>query len=42
VLVTRPVVEAAGEHLRFEQIGAVTMKGFSEPIELFVASQAGP
>jgi adenylate cyclase len=39
VLVTRPVVEAAGSHLEFSQIGEVTMKGFSEPTELFVASQ---
>jgi adenylate cyclase len=40
VLVTRPVVEAAAAHLSFEQIGAVTMKGFKEPTELFVAGQA--
>jgi adenylate cyclase len=40
VLVTRPVVDAAGAHLSFDQIGEVTMKGFSEPTELFVASQA--
>src|SRR5215218_10416116 len=39
VLVTRPVVQAAGAHLSFEQIGEVTMKGFSEPTELFVAGQ---
>jgi adenylate cyclase len=37
VLVTRPVVDAAGPHLRFDQIGEVTLKGFSEPTELFVA-----
>ena len=41
VLVTRPVVEAAGGHLSFDQIGDVTMKGFSEPTELFLAAQAG-
>jgi adenylate cyclase len=41
VLVTRPVMEAAGPHLRFDQIGEVTLKGFSEPTELFVAAQAG-
>jgi adenylate cyclase len=43
VLVTRPAMEAAGAHLRFEQIGQVTLKGFSEPTELFVAerSEAG-
>jgi adenylate cyclase len=40
VLVTRPVVEAAGAHLRFDQIGQVKLKGFSEPTELFVAGQA--
>jgi adenylate cyclase len=39
VLVTRPVVEAAGTRLSFDQIGEVTMKGFSEPTELFVAGQ---
>ncbi|HKH17538.1 MAG TPA: adenylate cyclase regulatory domain-containing protein [Solirubrobacteraceae bacterium] len=40
VLATRPVVDAAGAHLRFDQIGGVTLKGFSEPTELFVARQA--
>jgi adenylate cyclase len=40
VLVTRPVLDAAGGHLSFDQIGGVTMKGFSEPTELFVARQA--
>jgi adenylate cyclase len=40
VLVTRPVVAAAGPHLSFDRIGEVTMKGFSEPTELFVARQA--
>jgi adenylate cyclase len=40
VLVTRPVVEAAGTRLGFDQIGEVTMKGFSDPTELFVAHQA--
>jgi hypothetical protein len=35
-------MEAAGAHLTFDQIGEVTMKGFSEPTELFVASQAPP
>jgi adenylate cyclase len=39
VLVTRPVVDAAGGHLTCDQIGEVTMKGFSEPTELFVARQ---
>jgi adenylate cyclase len=40
VLVTRPVVEAAGgvDGLDFERIGEVRLKGFSEPTELFVAT----
>jgi adenylate cyclase len=37
VLVTRPVVEAAGPHLEFELIGEVRLKGFSEATELFLA-----
>ena len=41
VLVTRPIVDAAGPHLSFDQIGEVVMKGFSEPTELLVARQAG-
>jgi adenylate cyclase len=45
VLVTHPVVNmasmAAGpERLRFELIGEVVLKGFSEPTELFLASAA--
>jgi adenylate cyclase len=40
VIVTRPVVDAAGPHLRFERIGEVRLKGFDEPTELFVARQA--
>ncbi len=40
VIVTRPVVEAAGSHLEFERIGEVRLKGFTEPTELFVARQA--
>jgi adenylate cyclase len=42
VLVTRPVVEIAEglEGLRFELIGEIRLKGFSEPTELFVASAA--
>jgi adenylate cyclase len=39
VLVTRPVVEAAGRHLAFERIGEVRLKGFSEPTELFLAAR---
>jgi adenylate cyclase len=37
VLVTRPVVEAAGRHLAFRHIGEVRMKGFAETTELFLA-----
>ncbi len=40
VVVTRPVVEAAGPELRFERLGAVRLKGFSEPTELFLAAGA--
>jgi adenylate cyclase len=37
VLVTRPVVEVAGPHLEFERIAEVTLKGFSESTEVFIA-----
>ena len=37
VLVTRPVVEAAGAHLAFEEIGEVKLKGFREATDLFLA-----
>jgi adenylate cyclase len=39
VLVTRPIVDAAAgvDGLRFELIGEIGLKGFSEPIELFHA-----
>jgi adenylate cyclase len=40
VLVTRPVVEAAGGHLVFEPIGSVRLKGFATPTELFLARAA--
>jgi adenylate cyclase len=40
VLVTRPVVEAAGSHLEFERIGQVKLKGFQQATELFLASPA--
>jgi adenylate cyclase len=40
VLVTRPVVEAAGRHLDFRHIGEVRMKGFSETTELFLAARS--
>jgi adenylate cyclase len=39
VLVTREVVDAAGGHLSFKQIGEVRLKGFSESTELFLAEQ---
>jgi adenylate cyclase len=40
VLVTRPVVDLADgvDGLDFDRIGAVRLKGFSEPTELFIAS----
>jgi adenylate cyclase len=37
VLVTRPIVDAAGSHLQFERIGEVRLKGFSYATELFLA-----
>jgi adenylate cyclase len=40
VLVTRPVVDAAGPHLEFERIGEVRLKGFRGPTELFDARAA--
>jgi adenylate cyclase len=40
VLVTRPLIEAAGRHLEFERIGEVKLKGFSESTELFLATRA--
>ena len=40
VLVTRPVVEAAGRHLEFERIGEVRLKGFAQVTELFLARPA--
>jgi adenylate cyclase len=43
VLVTRPVVEGASGFgsVKFERIGEVGLKGFSEPTELFIASVRG-
>lgn len=40
VLVTRPVVDVASnlDGVRFERIGEVGLKGFSEPTELFIAA----
>ncbi len=40
VIVTRPVVEAAGPHLEFERIGEVRLKGFNNATELFIARTA--
>lgn len=40
VVVTRPIVEAAGAHLEFERIGEVRLKGFTEATELFLARRA--
>jgi adenylate cyclase len=40
VLVTRAVVEAAADGLRFDLIGEVRLKGFTEPTELFLARPA--
>jgi adenylate cyclase len=40
VLVTRPVVDAAGAHLEFELIGEVRLKGFTGATELFLARAA--
>lgn len=39
VLVTRPIVDSAAglDELRFELIGEIGLKGFSEPVELFHA-----
>jgi adenylate cyclase len=41
VVVTEPVVAAAGAHLRFDPIGAVRLKGFREPTALYLADVAG-
>ena len=40
VVVTRPVVQVSGPHLEFERIGEVSLKGFNEPTELFLARPA--
>lgn len=40
VLVTRPVVERAGPHLRFDRIGEIKLKGFSVSTEMFAARVA--
>lgn len=43
VLVTRPVVDVAAglDGVKFDRIGEVGLKGFSEPTELFIASARG-
>jgi adenylate cyclase len=41
VLVTQPVVEAAGPHLVFEPIGEVKLKGFTDATDLFLARRTG-
>jgi adenylate cyclase len=41
VIVTRPLVDAAGPHLEFEAIGEVRLKGFAHATELFIARRAG-
>jgi adenylate cyclase len=40
VLVTRAVVERAGSHLHFDRIAAVTLRGFTDSTEIFLARQA--
>lgn len=37
VLVTRPMAEIAGQHLKLERIGEIMLKGFNEPTEMFLA-----
>lgn len=37
VVVTRPIVDAAGRTLEFERIGEVRLKGFADATELFLA-----
>jgi len=41
VLVTRAVVDGRGTQLEFERIGEITLKGFSETTELFLARLEG-
>ncbi len=41
VLVTRAVVEIGGAQLEFERIGEITLKGFTESTELFLARPLG-
>ena len=39
VLVTRPIVDHSGPHLRFERLGEIRLKGFTESTEIFLARQ---
>ena len=39
VLVTRPIVDAAGPGLVFERIGEIKLKGFTQPTEIFLAGR---
>jgi adenylate cyclase len=39
VLVTRPVVDCAGSHLKFQRIAEVKLKGFRDSTEVFIARQ---
>ena len=41
VLVTRPVVDAGSDHLEFDRIGEVKLKGFRDATELFLARARG-
>lgn len=40
VLVTKPIVAAAGRHIQFDRIGEVRLKGFTEATEMFLARLA--
>jgi len=42
VLVTRPIVEAAGDELRFERIDEAELRGFAAPTEIFRAAAPPP
>jgi adenylate cyclase len=42
VLVTQPLVDAAGSHLEFEPIGEVKLKGFSDATALYLARTTDP
>jgi adenylate cyclase len=42
VLMTEPVVSAAGRHLEFEAIGQVKLKGFSDATDLYLARLGEP